>query len=99
MSWRHRVQGCGGLTTIRLENAPAKPATGVWADLKPVETAIGSAFANRNKGGRPKGSVNRYTGALKELFLQRVMADTDKSPPLTPPEQLVLPLGEPVTIL
>jgi hypothetical protein len=26
--------------------------------------------ANRNKGGRPKGSVNRYTGALKELFLQ-----------------------------
>jgi hypothetical protein len=34
----------GALTTIRLENAPAKPATGVWADLKPVETAIGSAF-------------------------------------------------------
>jgi hypothetical protein len=25
---------------------------------------------NRNKGGRPMGSVNRYTGALKELFLQ-----------------------------
>src|ERR1700693_5855724 len=24
----------------------------------------------RNKGGRPPGSVNRYTGALKELFLQ-----------------------------
>jgi hypothetical protein len=23
----------------------------------------------RNKGGRPQGSVNRYTGALKELFL------------------------------
>jgi hypothetical protein len=26
--------------------------------------------ANRNKAGRPPGSVNRYTGALKELFLQ-----------------------------
>ena len=25
--------------------------------------------AKRNKGGRPLGSVNRYTGALKELFL------------------------------
>jgi hypothetical protein len=25
--------------------------------------------AKRNLGGRPKGSVNRYTGALKELFL------------------------------
>jgi hypothetical protein len=24
---------------------------------------------NRNKGGRPAGSPNRYTGALKELFL------------------------------
>jgi hypothetical protein len=24
----------------------------------------------RNKGGRPLGSVNRYTGALKELLLQ-----------------------------
>jgi hypothetical protein len=27
-------------------------------------------YAARNKGGRPKGSVNRYTGALKELILQ-----------------------------
>jgi hypothetical protein len=26
--------------------------------------------ARRNKGGRPVGSQNRYTGALKELFLQ-----------------------------
>jgi hypothetical protein len=26
--------------------------------------------AKRNKGGRPVGSQNRYTGALKELFLQ-----------------------------
>jgi hypothetical protein len=25
--------------------------------------------AKRNKGGRPVGSQNRYTGALKELFL------------------------------
>jgi hypothetical protein len=28
--------------------------------------------AKRNKGGRPRGSPNRYTAALKELFLQAV---------------------------
>jgi hypothetical protein len=34
------------------------------------ENAPGNMGDRRNKGGRPPGSVNRYTGALKELFLQ-----------------------------
>jgi hypothetical protein len=40
--------------------------------LQPGSAREGAAesAARRNLGGRPKGSVNRYTGALKELFLQ-----------------------------
>jgi hypothetical protein len=32
--------------------------------------ALENSMPYKNKGGRPAGSVNRYTGALKELFLQ-----------------------------
>jgi len=33
------------------------------------ENAPGNMGDRRNKGGRPTGSPNRYTGALKELYL------------------------------
>jgi hypothetical protein len=46
-----------------------KPITQGLQPAKAREGAASSA-AKRNLGGRPKGSVNRYTGALKELFLQ-----------------------------
>jgi hypothetical protein len=52
----------------------AQPAKPIGRGLTPQrarenDTAPLRDPAKRNKGGRPKGSVNRYTGALKELCL------------------------------
>jgi hypothetical protein len=51
----------------------AQPAKGVGVSLQPEKARGGVKPFNdptkRNLGGRPAGSVNHYTGALKELFL------------------------------
>ena len=49
-----------------------KPVT---RGLQPQQARENTPFkdpAKRNKGGRPKGSRNRYASALKELFLQAI---------------------------
>jgi hypothetical protein len=38
-------------------------------EIAPLRLRNSPPAINRNKGGRPAGSPNRYTGALKELFL------------------------------
>jgi hypothetical protein len=49
----------------------AQPARGVGVGLTPSRARENAEppAANRNRGGRPAGSPNRYTGVLKELFL------------------------------
>jgi hypothetical protein len=40
--------------------------------------------ARRNRPGRPKGSVNRYTSGLKEMFLQKRRSHLGQNPPPSP---------------
>jgi hypothetical protein len=64
------------VTKQQAESAPqpgkqeGKPIPHGLQPTKARENAMPES--RRNKMGRPVGSVNRYTGALKELFLQAV---------------------------